>query len=242
VRYVVAADARDFLPTLKDGSVDLFLIDPPYFRIIGDLWDNQWDSSEEYASWLVDLCTVARQKVKPEGSLVMFQAIGRHDQHPIFQVVSGVERAGWNFRNWITWKRARPFGKKKDYLFGRDEILWFSASTRRDGITFNVPFTDQRPKRGSGKYDFKKVSNVWDDIELVHRPERSCRRPLPLIARLVKTHSNPGDLVVDFFAGYGTTGIVAHNLGRKFRGCEQITQDAEQADKRVAAAKQAPRS
>ena len=74
----------------------------------------------------------------------------------------------------------------------------------------------------------------------MHRPERSCRRPLPLISRLIKTHSDQGDLVVDFFAGYGTTGIVAHNLGRRFLGCEQVEKDAQEADRRVSAAKQRP--
>lgn len=233
---MAAADAGEFLASLEDGSVDLFLIDPPYFGIVRDLWDNQWASPDEYAEWLVGLCKRARQKVKPTGSLVMFQAIGRHGQHPIFQVVSGVEREGWCFRNWITWKRARAFGKKNDYLYCRDEILWFSACEDRGALTFNVPFTDQKTKRSTAKHEFKRVSNVWDDINMVHKPERSCRRPMPLIARLIKTHTTAGDLVVDFFAGFGTTGIVAQNLGRRFRGCEQIEQDANEADRRVARA------
>ena len=141
---MAAADAKDFLPTLKDGSVDLFLIDPPYFKIIDEDWDNQWGSSEEYASCLVGLCTLARQKVKPSGSLIMFQAIGHQQQHPIFQVVSGVEREGWCFRNWITWKRSRAFGKKKDYLYCRDEILWFSASFEKSLVTLRWPRATRR--------------------------------------------------------------------------------------------------
>jgi len=39
VNYIVAADAEKFLTGLKDASVDLFLIDPPYFKIVRDLWD-----------------------------------------------------------------------------------------------------------------------------------------------------------------------------------------------------------
>jgi hypothetical protein len=46
VNYVVAADAEKFLGALRDASVDLFLIDPPYFRIVRDLWDHQWESAE----------------------------------------------------------------------------------------------------------------------------------------------------------------------------------------------------
>ncbi len=238
MRYVAAANAKDFLPSLKDESVDLFLIDPPYFRIVREAWDHQWATPEDYTAWLVGLCTTARKKVKPTGSLIMFQAIGHHQQHPVFQVVPGVEREGWQFRNWITWKRSRAFGKRKDYLYCRDEILWFSASAGRDEVTFNVPFTEQRTKRTTAKNEFKRASNVWDDIAMNFTPERSCRRPLPLIARLIKTHSNPGDLVVDFFSGYGTTGIVSHHLGRRFQGCEQIEQDARDANLRVKTALQ----
>jgi len=234
MNYVVAADAKDFLPTLADESVDLFLIDPPFYGISRDLWDNDWDNPSIYAAWLVDLCEIARRKVKPDGSLIVFQPIGKHNEHPVFEIVVGIERT-WHFQNWITWKKARSFGKTCNYPFGREEILWFSASGKPKKLTFNEPFTDQRHKR-PGKTEFKRVSNVWDDIELVFRPERSCRRPMPLISRLVRTHSNPGDLVVDFFSGYGTTGIVAHYLKRRFLGCEQIEKDAEEANRRVAEA------
>jgi DNA modification methylase len=161
----------------------------------------------------------------------MFQAIGKHDQHPIFEIMSGIERS-WHFRNWITWKKARAFGKKCNYLFCREEIIWFSASGKNEEVIFNVPFTTERLKR-PGKTEFKKVSNVWDDVTQVFRPERSCRRPMPLIARLVKAHSNPRDLVVDFFSGYGTTGIVSHHLNRRFLGCEFIGEDAAAANRRV---------
>jgi DNA modification methylase len=133
MNYVVAADAKDFLAALRDESVDLFLIDPPYFEILNVPWDNQWASAEHYATWLVDLCAVARRKIKPTGSLVMFQAIGKHAKHPIFRVVEGVEKS-WHFRDWITWKKARAFRKSKGYLFARDEILWFSASGDADKV------------------------------------------------------------------------------------------------------------
>jgi DNA modification methylase len=142
---------------------------------------------------------------------------------------------GWTFRNWITWKKPKAFGKGSNYLWGRDEILWFSGSSKPNEVTFNVPFLEKKPKK-LGKTEFLKVTNVWDDIEPVFRPTRACQRPLPLIARLIRTHSNPGDLVADFFAGSGTTGVVAHNLDRRFLGCELNADDAAAADRRVSAA------
>jgi DNA modification methylase len=237
VPFVVAADARVFLDQLDDASVDLFLIDPPYFAV-RDLWDHDWKTADEYSAWLVALCDVARRKVKPKGSLIMFNGIGRHGEHPIFDVIRGLERGGWCFRNWITWKRSRAFGKSDNYLFGRDEIVWFSASAKPREITFNTPFLDEKPKK-PGKTEFLKATNVWDDIQPVFRPTRECQRPLPLIARLIRSHSNEGELVSDFFSGSGTTGIVSHNLRRRFLGCEQNESDAEAANRRVKAARRA---
>ena len=42
------------------------------------------------------------------------------------------------------------------------------------------------------------------------------QKPLGLLERIVKVHSEPGDLVVDFFAGSGTTGEAAAKHGRRF--------------------------
>ena len=42
------------------------------------------------------------------------------------------------------------------------------------------------------------------------------QKPLKLLERIVRVHSSPGDLVLDFFAGSGTTGVAASNLGRRW--------------------------
>jgi len=65
------------------------------------------------------------------------------------------------------------------------------------------------------------VSDLWDDIVNVgsNRGE-SCdyptQKPEALLERIIKTSSNPGDLVADFFCGSGTTAAVAEKLGRKW--------------------------
>ena len=45
------ADCLEYLKTLKDKSVDLVVVDPPYFEIVRDDWDNQWASEQEYLNW-----------------------------------------------------------------------------------------------------------------------------------------------------------------------------------------------
>jgi DNA modification methylase len=82
------------------------------------------------------------------------------------------------------------------------------------------------------KSEFKRVSNVWDDIPEIMRPKRTAQKPTQLMDRLISTHSNEGDLIVDPFVGFGTTGISALQLGRRFQGSEAIVADAKEANNR----------
>lgn len=215
---------------IAPASCDLVLIDPPYYGIVEDVWDNQWKSEDDYVTWLYGILHRAKKCLKPTGSLLMFGGIGKHGSHPFFKIIQAVEDThGWSlfhFRNMITWKKRRAYGKSHDYLFCREEIVWFSVSPERTAVTFNIPLLDV--KRGYAGFDkdhpakseFKRVSNVWDDIPELMRPRRSCEKPIPLLKRLIATHSNPGDLVVDCFAGTGSTARACAELGRNFVGCD----------------------
>jgi DNA modification methylase len=214
-------------------------------------WDNQWKTPQEFAQWLVGVLLSYNRKLKPRASMLVFQAIGKHGTHPIFDVIRMLEMHGWFFRNWITWKKRRAFGKSHDYLFVREEILWFSRSHARTEVTYNIPLLDE--KRGyagftkgySAKSEYKRVGNVMTDFDPViedctelMRPERVCQKPPRLMERLVATHSNLGDLVVDPFSGWGSTGVAAVKLGRRFVGAEAISEDAWAANARVEKAAQ----
>ncbi len=187
-----------------------------------------------------------RRALKPTGSVLFFGGIGFHGCRPFQRVCLALEELtprpdswGLHARNLLTWKKRRGYGKSHDYLFCREEIAWYSASSERTAVTFNVPYLNE--KRGyegwnkdyPAKSEFKRVSNVFADIGELMRPERTCQKPPELMERLIETHSNPGDLVVDPFSGWGSTGIAAVSLGRDFAGCERIEADANAADERV---------
>ena len=61
---VELADCSAFLPTVKTGSVDLSILDPPYFRVLGENWDRQWRTEVEYrewaSGWIREVCRVTR--------------------------------------------------------------------------------------------------------------------------------------------------------------------------------------
>ena len=247
--YVLATDARDFLSGLEDGSVDLILTDPPYYGIIDAHWDNNWANDKEFSDWLSGLFLLSLPKLKPTGSLVFFGGLGKHGSHPLFRIVTSLEDGGYTYRNWVTWRKRRAYGKSHDYLYVREELIWFSKSPERTSVTFHKPYLDE--KRGYDGFDpdhpalseFKRVGNVWtdcdpiiEDVTELFRPERVCQKPPKLMDRLVATHSNPGDLIVDPFVGWGSTGISAVSLGRRFQGCEAILEDAHLAGERIAQA------
>jgi DNA modification methylase len=57
--------------------------------------------------------------------------------------------------------------------------------------------------------------------EMVDRPDHPCPKPVDLMCRLVSDFTDPGDTILDPFAGSGTTGVAAIRLGRRFIGWER---------------------
>jgi site-specific DNA-methyltransferase (adenine-specific) len=245
--YVTCLDVFDFIKTLEDDSVDLFVTDPPYMDIVHDSWDNQWKTVQDYVDWMYRVLEAMKPKLKENASVVFFGGIGKHGQRPFFKVMDKVETNNlYTYRNMITWGKRRAYGKSHDYLFCREEFVWYSVSPERTKVTFNIPLTDiERGYDGwnskyKAKSKFKRVSNVWTDIPELMRPERNTQKPVPLMERIIRTHSNEGDLVVDTFCGWGTTGVAALNLGRRFKGCERIKEDAVLANERCKVSAKTP--
>lgn len=237
--FVTVKDVFDFIKTLEDKSVDLYVTDPPYMNIVKDHWDNQWSSVSDYVDWMYRVLAAIKPKMKDTGSVIFFGGVGKHGERPFFQLMDKLETSNlYTYRNMITWQKRRAYGKSHDYLFCREEFVWYSVSSERTCVTFNIPLTDIKrgydgfSKKYPAKSEFKRVSNVWTDIPELMRTERSTQKPIPLMERIIKTHSNPGDLVVDTFCGWGTTGVAALRLGRRFLGCERIPEDAILANNR----------
>lgn len=262
--YIELTDARTFATKFDDASVSLLLMDPPYGNILDASWDRKWKTPQDYAAWFVDILQCWRPKLTPTGSVVFFGGTGKPLQRMLLHTILAIEDAAvlnLTFRNWMTWKKKRAYGKKSDYLYTREEILWYSAAPGLHDVTFNIPYlAEQRGYAGwdkdhPAKSPFKRVSNVWTDVpgagevagdpaarmELVSqvwtdlldaadmsildmtelmRPSRDGEKPVPVMERLVCTHSNAGDLVVDPFCGTGATGVAALRQKRKFRGAD----------------------
>lgn len=83
------------------------------------------------------------------------------------------------------------------------------------------------------------LTNIWSDISYEGIAKegnvklKGGKKPEKLIRRIVEMASNPGDIVLDFFAGSGTTASVVHKLGRQFLTCDQLDSQIEMSLKRL---------
>lgn len=84
-----------------------------------------------------------------------------------------------------------------------------------------------------------QLTNIWSDISYEGIANegnvklKGGKKPEKLIRRIVEMASNPGDIVLDFFAGSGTTASVVHKLGRQFIICDQLDSQIEMSMKRL---------
>lgn len=67
------------------------------------------------------------------------------------------------------------------------------------------------------------LQSLWDDLKMMARPEMvgyPTQKPMSLLDRIIRSSSEPGALVLDCFAGSGTTAVVAEQLGRRWITCD----------------------
>lgn len=129
-------------------------------------------------------------------------------------------------------RNQRGYGTQHNWMAVRQELLYYAKGRP----VFNVTYTDI-PKILRGYYktvngqrtenlerskaDTIRPGNVWVDVQQVfYRLEENvsgcyAQKPLKAIERIVQASSQPGELVIDFFAHAGTTLLAAERLGRR---------------------------
>ena len=128
------------------------------------------------------------------------------------------------FQNEIIWAYDYGARAKKRWPAKHDNILWYSKDPQR--YTFNLDECDRIAYMAPGLVGPEKAARGktptdvwWHTIVPTNGRERTgyaTQKPLGILERIVKVHSNPGDLILDFFAGSGTTGDAAMRHGRDF--------------------------
>lgn len=114
--------------------------------------------------------------------------------------------------------------------------IHYSGNTRRIHALFsNVSEVVAGELRQS-----ESLSDFWDDIKYNGISKeggvtlKNGKKPEKLIHRILAIGSKPGDLVLDFFLGSGTTAAVAHKMRRRYIGIEQLAYGENSAEVRLA--------
>ena len=128
------------------------------------------------------------------------------------------------FQNEIVWAYDYGARSTKRWPAKHDNILWYTRDPKR--YTFNLTESDRIPYMAPGLVGAEKAARGktptdvwWHTIVSPTGKEKTgyaTQKPLGILERIVRVHSNPGDLVLDFFAGSGTTGEAAARNGRAF--------------------------
>lgn len=235
VNDLYEGDALQLIHSIADESVDLIVCDGPY-----GVTQYDWDKISDIQTYNLNLIRLFSRVLKPGGALYLFgkdDCIDFIDYRPYLTLN----------RKIVWYQPSRLAQGRMNYTNNYDLICYFTKGKAR---TFNlddirVPQLvelehrlrcERVPSVVNGQYgktkfneNGKNPGDVWGDIkqltykskELISRDLlNTIQKPEKLIERIVRASSNEGDLVLDPFAGVGTTFAVCQRLRRNFIGFE----------------------
>ena len=219
-------DCIDILKNMVDNNVvvDHIICDLPYFQVIKDDFDNQWDSVESYLDWFNSLLQYVKQIIKPGGNIILFCS-----RQNMWRMCRMLYENGFEENRTIIWARKRGFNntRGKALASGYEPILFWSKGKSNTFNNIKLKVESNRPEYKTGSLkDGITMPDVWTDIpalphnskEKVNHPTQ---KPIKLMERIVSLFTNEGDTVLDFCMGSGSTGVACLNLNRNFIGIEK---------------------
>jgi len=179
------------------------------------------DAFDDYLAFLEPRLVEAHRLLAPHGSF--FLHIDFREAHYCKVLLDAIFGRA-SFMNEIVWAYDYGARTKKKWPAKHDTILLYVKDP--DNYTFNVDDIDRIPYMAPGLVGREKAEKGklptdtwWHTIVPTNGKERTgypTQKPLGILRRIVAASSNEGDLVLDFFAGSGTTGEACLLLGRSF--------------------------
>ena len=236
---IYQSDCLDLLPQLPASSVDLIFADPPYFLSNGGITchagkmvsvnKGAWDKSQGPAanhefnrSWLA----ACQRVLKPNGSIWVSGT-----SHVIHSVGFAMQQLDFKLLNDVSWVKPNPPPNLSCRYFthATETIIW-AAKNKKSRHTFNYKLMREA---NAGK----QMKSVWTIPPPESWEKRAgkhpAQKPVALIERILLASSNQGDLILDPFAGSGTTSIAAFRLSRQIISIELESDSITHALRRI---------
>ena len=213
-------DAVKFLKQMPDSSVQLILIDPPY-----NLDLDYWDTYSDYRSWAKTWLDEIYRVLTDSGNCVIFGGFQFQDlkKGDLLEVLHYTRHnTKLRFVNLVIWYYKNGMSAHRFFANRHEEAIWLSKTNKYyfDLDSVRVHY-DEESKKAALKdkrlipeniEKGKNPTNVWEIGRLngnsVERVGHPTQKPLEIIRRFVRALSYEGSIVLDFFAGSGTTGRV----------------------------------
>ena len=224
------------------GKVKLIYIDPPYNTGSDSFTYNDSFNRSTWLTFMRNRLEIAKSLLSDDGAI--YVQLDYHQIHyakVLLDEIFGEE----NFQREIIWRIGWLSGyktKDNNWIRNHDTILYYSKNA--DSLVFNKYYIPKEEFKGiaSGAAERYPIEDVWngneyDDLnsiaivsfagETVSKllnpdDEVKGQKSEKLIERIIRAHTEEGELVLDFFGGTGTTAAVAHKMGRKYIVCEQL--------------------
>lgn len=197
---IIHGDSLTVLRQMESESVDAIITDPPYginyesktgARILNDKAPFIW--------FLYDAFRVLKPGDSGRGTLVCFT---RWDVEQVF--IDAMKLAGFIVKSEVIWNKvSHGMGDTNAAFAPMHENIIFAIKDKK------FTFPGGRPK---DLITFQKLNSS----QMIHPTEK----PVGLMANLITAVTKPGDLILDPFAGSGTTLVAAKKTGRRFIGIE----------------------
>lgn len=181
------------------------------------------DAFTNYIDFLGERVAVAYDLLQADGSF--FLHVDYREVHYCKVMMDGIFGCE-NFINEIIWSYDYGARSKRKWSTKHDNILWFAKN--KSNYVFNYDAIDRIPYMAPGLVGADKARRGktptdvwWNSIVGTNSRERAAgggyptQKPLAILERIILTHSQPGDTVLDFFAGSGTTGVAAAKHNRR---------------------------
>jgi len=228
-------DCVAVMNALPEKSVDMIFADPPY-NLSNDGYTvhagkrvsvnkGDWDRSEGveadfdfHMSW-IEAC---RRVLKDNGTIWISGTY-----HSIFACGHALNLQGFRVLNDVAWYKpnAAPNLGRRMFTASHETIVWASKSKKaRHTFNYDAMREGDFPK-DIIKNPGKQMRSVWSIVtpgawEKRHG-KHPTQKPEALLDRIVRSSTNPGDVILDPFCGSATTGVVAIREGRKFIGIDR---------------------
>lgn len=224
------------------GKIKLIYIDPPYNTGSDDFGYNDRFNRSAWLTFMRNRLLAARELLTKDGAIYL--QLDYHQVHyakVLMDEIFGED----NFQREIIWRIGWLSGYKtadQNWIRNHDTILFYSNdSVSLRFIKHYIPRSEFKSiaKGNAERYPIEDVwnGNEYDDLnsiaivsfsgETVSKmlnpdDEVKGQKSEKLIERIINAHVKPGDIVLDFFGGTGTTGAVAHKKGIQYILCEQL--------------------